>query len=841
MSLWKDIVIKYIPNGREAMNKIELLAPAGSLEALQAAVESGADAVYIGGNKFNARAFAQNLDEDMLKKAVEYAHVRGAKVYVTVNILILQSEINELLNYIQYLYNIDVDAVIVQDIGIATMIRNLFPDFEVHCSTQMAIHNTDGASYLSELGINRVVLARELNLAEVNEIAEAAEIEAEIFIHGALCVCYSGQCYMSSLIGGRSGNRGKCAQPCRKKYRLYDEAEQDQTAKNKSVHLISTKDLNTYDNLYEIVQSKAASIKIEGRMKRPEYVAVIVKNYRDAIDCIAKGNSDCISQQAEYELLIAFNREFTKGYLFGERNQGIVSTERPDNRGIYIGKVLNQKGSIAEVMLESNYLNDGDGIEVENPKGKNVGCTISGIKKNGETIKKAVAGDKVRLFIPDKVAPGSIVNKTLDSELFEKAKNEYAYANRKKIELQGIFTASLGQHPTFEIKDREGNIAHIASDEAVQKAEKQAITREKILEQLNKTGDTPYSFADIDIKLDPECFLSVKSINNLRRSALEQLSSRRIEIPNRNKKFDIEQALKLLPNQINNKKKALDPEIIAGIRDLDNAKSALAAGVDTIYILGDYNYKANQKLIDEVASLCKAEGRSIYFVLPQVTRNQEVKHIETMLAGALERWNDLGIVISNLGHIPLARRLKPSLTRGNFSLNVVNSLTANHLSTQGIDSLCISPELNLSQIKELAERSTVDMEGLVYGYIPAMITEYCPNSTAEDCRSCKRRNGSYGIVDERDKLFRVINMGNCRNLILNSDVLCVYDNLSSIIDSGVSKLRLDFYVENNKEVFDIIEAYKQKLQNLTNNMEHDIINSIKQRGFTKGHYFRGID
>ncbi len=821
------------------MNKVELLAPAGSLEALEASVESGADAVYIGGSKFNARAFANNLDDDMLKNGVEYAHVRGVKVYVTVNILILQNELAEVLEYIYYLYTINVDAVIVQDIGLAVMIRNCIPDFKVHCSTQMAIHNTDGARYLANLGINKVVLARELTLSEVNEISEDAGIEAEIFIHGALCVCYSGQCYMSSLIGGRSGNRGKCAQPCRRKYRLFDETKAES---GKSSYLISTKDLNTYENLHEIIKSNVTSLKIEGRMKRPEYVAVIVKNYRDAIDCINSGNTNCLSTQAEYELLIAFNREFTKGYLFGDKNLDIVSTKRPDNRGIYIGKIQNQKGNIAEVILECNYLNNGDGIEVVNTNGIAVGCIVSGIKKDGETVPKAVAGDKVRLYISERVAPGSIVNKTLDSELFNKAREEYSYTNRKKILLEGVFTAKLMQNPILEVRDKDGNYIKVVSEEIVQRAEKLAITQEKVQEQLIKTGETPYSFEKLEITIDSGCFLSVKAINNLRRNVIEQLSNKRIKISGRDLDINIKHILTQQLQEKSNNKKNSKIEIIAGVRSIENVKAAIDGGANGIYILGDYNYKANQILIEEAVRLCKETDASIYYVLPQITRNHEIKHIENMLTETFKKWDNIGLVISNIGHLPLAHRLKPFDIRGNFTLNIINSMSANHISSEGVSSFCMSPELNLSQIRELAQNTSLKIEGMVYGYFPAMITDYCPGSTSLECSSCKKQGRiEYSIIDEKEKLFKVINLGNCRNLILNSDVLCVYDNLSSIIESDISRLRLDFYVENNEEVFDIIKAYKQKLENLTSNICSPIINNIKQKNFTKGHYFRGID
>ncbi|MDF2519944.1 MAG: peptidase, partial [Clostridia bacterium] len=444
--------------------------------------------------------------------------------------------------------------------------------------------------------------------------------------------------------------------------------------------------------------------------------------------------------------------------------------------------------------------------------------------------------------INDKAAPGSTVNKTLDSELFDKAKREYSYTNKRKIELKGVFTAGIGQPPVLEVRDGEGNYVKAVSDEVVQKAERQAVTQQKVLEQLNKTGDTPYSFEELEVNIDPDSFLSIKSINNLRRNVLEQLSSKRVEIADRDKGLDIKKAMKPYLPQLKVRQKASDTEIIAGVRNIEGAEAAISAGADTIYILGDYNYKDNQRLIEAAADLCKQKGCSLYYVLPQITRNHEVKLIEAILKDALGKWADIGIVISNIGHLPLAKGLGVRNIRGNFSLNITNAASANHLEAEGLGSISTSPELSLSQIKDLALRSTAALEGLVYGYLPVMVTEYCPNSTTAECSSCRRQGfRDYGIVDERDKSFKVINMGNCRNLILNSDVLCVFDNLSSIIDSGTSKLRLDFYVENNKEIFDIIEAYKNKLDNLTGALEYDIINSIKEKGFTKGHYFRGID
>jgi putative protease len=824
------------------MNKIELLAPAGSIEAMEAAVESGADAVYIGGSKFNARAFADNLNEEMIKEAVAYAHIRGVKIYVAVNILILQKELEEVLAYIKYLYSLQVDAVIVQDIGLVMMIQKLLPDFEVHCSTQMAVHNTDGANLLYEIGIKRVVLARELSLQEVSKIANNTGIDAEIFIHGALCVCYSGQCYMSSLIGGRSGNRGKCAQPCRKKYRLVDISKGQEVQTNSGAYLISTRDLNTYENLYEIAASKAASLKIEGRMKRPEYVAIITHHYRTALDCIQLGKDNCISEEAAYELKIAFNREFTRGYLFHKRNQEIVSTERPDNRGIYVGRVLNQKGNIVELLLEENFINDGDSIEIIAENGKSTGCTISGIKKDNNTVKSAKPGDKVRIFVTDRVAQGSRVNKTLDHKLFQKAREEYAYKNKKKVALYGIFTGKINELPIFEIRDRDGNYIKVLGEETIQKAERIAVSKEKITEQLNKTKDTPYVFNDIEIYIEANSYLSVKAMNNLRREAIEQLSNKRIRLHQRSmKEIDIKQLIQGYSNGLPNTNQP-KKELIAGVTNLKAGISAISGGADTIYILGDYRFKEGLKLIDELYKHCSASGCLLYYVLPQITRDAENNALESMLHQAVEKNSGLGLVISNIGHVKIAERLQNIQVRGNFTLNALNSAAIDFFIKRGLHSLCVSPELNLTQIKELSKATPMQLEAVIYGYLPAMITEYCPSSAVSDCNACESGcHRNHGIIDERNKLFKVISLGNCKTAILNSDVLCVYDNISNVIESGISKLRMDFYNEEEDDIFEIVKAFKDKTLNPWDNKESKAIEAVKKNGFTKGHYFRGIE
>ena len=321
------------------MKDVELLAPVGSFEALKAAVQNGANAVYLGGKDFSARASANNFDRNELKEAVRYAHIRGVQVFVTANTLIKQNEIYDFIEYAKFLYDIDVDAVILQDVGMARLIKKELPDFEIHASTQMVAHSLEDVKYLESVGFDRVVLAREVNVEEIKYICDNCDVDIEVFVHGALCVCYSGQCLMSSMIGNRSGNRGRCAQPCRQKYELID-VHTGEVINSNGDYLLSPRDLNTIEEIDKLIDAGINSLKIEGRMKRPEYVATVIGSYREAIDEYLSTNKVNISDGTMSDLYTIFNRKFTKGLLLGEVGKDVMNSEIPNNQGLYIGKVL---------------------------------------------------------------------------------------------------------------------------------------------------------------------------------------------------------------------------------------------------------------------------------------------------------------------------------------------------------------------------------------------------------------------------------------------------------------------------------------------------------------------
>ncbi len=451
------------------MRKIELLAPAGSIESLYAAVQAGADAVYMGGSKFSARAYANNFDDEQLKEAINYCHLYGVKVYITVNTLIKEEEIKEAIKYIRFLYSIGADALIIQDTGIAKLIKENLPDFEIHASTQMTVHNGEGAIFLKELGFKRIVLSRELSLKEIEYISKDLDIETEIFVHGALCICYSGQCLMSSILGGRSGNRGRCAQPCRLPYTLINEKNDKET----KGYLLSPKDICNIENMEDLIKAGATSFKIEGRMKRPEYVAGVIRSYRKAIDAaINKENFE--EEQNKKELMQLFNREgFSKAYLYGNKGKDMMAYSFPKNTGLLLGEVNKDKS----IKLEEN-LKIKDGI-----RNADKGFIVSSIIKDNKEVEKAYKGDLVKIK-PSNYKFKDKLYKTSDTELLQSLGKIYEDKFNKKIYLEANVEFKVGEK--IKLSCRYNGEEYFAEGKEIEKALKKPLSMEKIRRKFNE-------------------------------------------------------------------------------------------------------------------------------------------------------------------------------------------------------------------------------------------------------------------------------------------------------------------------------------------------------------------
>lgn len=711
------------------MNKVELLAPAGDFSCLKAAIEAGCDAVYIGGKLFGVRAFSSNFTDDEIIKAINYAHLFGVKVYVTTNTLIYDKEVERFLEYISFLHKNNVDAVIIQDLGMLDLVRQTFPNLEVHASTQMHIHNLDGASFMKKLGVKRVVLARETSISKIKEIKEKTNIDIEIFIHGALCVSYSGQCLMSSLIGNRSGNRGTCAGSCRQSYSIVDE-NNNIILNNK--YPLSMKDLCSLENLKTLLDIGVTSLKIEGRMKSSSYVYTVVKLYRLAIDSYYKNNNIYIDEKELYNLKKIFNREFTKGFLFDEENNKVINMKRPNHQGVEIGKVINYKNNVATIKL-NDEININDGLRIVGKK--DIGVNVNNFYINSKLVKTAKKGDIITIKVNDKVEKDDKVLLTLDSKLNEEINNIIS-SNQRKVLVKAKFIAKEDKQITFELTDFINKVV-VISENKVTKALNKPITKEEIKEKLNKIKDTVYKYESLDIEIDDNIFIPLNIINDLKRKAFEELNNKRLyKIPY--KRCEYKRNVKSYP-----KEKLLNILILKD-EDIDSLKKKY-----------DYIYSSNN--IDNTILL-----------LPRVIDKYKENYNKDVLVG------DIGYFNKHKGCIT------------DTSFNVVNSYTVAFLHSLGAERVTLSYELTKKQIEILINayeeryKAHPNLELVVEGYEEVMISKFSLNKYFNnDKLYLKDRFNNLYKIKEKDNLMIIYNYKKRKDFNL------------SYYDIGINSLRIN--------------------------------------------------
>lgn len=803
------------------MRDVELLAPVGSFEALKAAVQNGANAVYLGGKDFGARASANNFDRDELKEAVKYAHIRGVQVFVTTNTLRKENEIEDFLEYAKFLYDIDVDAIILQDIGMARLIKRELPDFELHASTQMVAHSLEDVKYLESVGFDRVVLAREVTVEEIKYICDNCKADIEVFVHGALCVCYSGQCLMSSMIGNRSGNRGRCAQPCRQRYELID-VYTGEVVNSNGDYLLSPRDLNAIEEIDKVIDAGVHSLKIEGRMKRPEYVATVIDGYRKTIDEYLATNKLNVSDETINDLYTIFNRKFTKGLLLGDVGKDMMNSQLPNNQGLYVGTVVdyNKKAKRLKIKL-ANTLKKGDGINLG-------GGTIGRIIKNGNIETIGYKGETIELDFVGEARKGQIVFKTSDSELMDRVQATFTQDKEfvKNI-IDAKITIKLGQKPILTLKDRHSNEATIEGDKIVEEAMKVALSKEKVETQLRKLGNTPYELDLLEIELDDNVSLPISLLNQMRRDCIELLDKERVSIKNRKYKNKTVKYKPVLYNR--NKQQGISVKV----KNLEQLESALECGVDRIYY-------EDTNTIDKAMSLAMKYNKKVIYSAPRIIRNKEYNHLAEANNAGVE-----SVQVGNYGSIDYFKDKKLNI---DYYLNAFNSETINYYKEIGADTLCISQELNINEIKETIKYTDINIESVVYGYTPLMITEYCPMGViVRDCKKDKRvakcKESIYALRNSKGDEFRVSQDIFCRSTIYNSNVTCMLDNLYELHEIGINVLRLDFTLEDKGTVKEVIEAYQEVLSNdyKLGTKATKLYNKLDEKGTTAGHYYKGVE
>ena len=721
----------------------ELLAPAGNMEALKAAISNGCDAIYLGMQKFGARAYSTNFDLETLKEAVSYAHLRNVKIYVTMNTIVFENEVEEMKEQMRELNEIGVDGIIVQDLAAFDYLVKNFVDMEAHCSTQMGIDDLDGTLLFKELGAKRVVLSREVEIEKVKEIRRIANIPLEIFVHGALCVSYSGNCLMSGLIGYRSGNRGRCVGSCRKEYELIDKTTGTILSKN---YVLSTKDLNTIDYIDEL--KEIDSLKIEGRMKEPVYVANVVSKYRKAID-------NKITKEDKENLKKTFNRTFTKGYLFHEDKKDITNVLRPNNFGYEVGKVSNIVKGMYEITL-TRTLNQNDIIRISH-NNEDVNLTVVKLyDKDGNLINKA--DDVCYIKIKEKVSKGDLVYitknysyyKELESSLDKEFKRfnldikVYAYPGSKLI----IDAEGLGFSYLYE------------SEEILGEAINNPTTKEQVIKQFSRLNDTIFELNNVDYE-ESNAFIPAKMLNLARRDIIQGLYDLKLNShKNRTKPLVEKEKISFAPNK---------PYITASVTTKEQYDACVSCGITEIYF--DNIIRRNQNDYKE------KEGQ---------------------------------LLIGGYGGIYHYRNTNPFVT--DYSLNVVNSTSCYELYRLGAKRVTLSYELNKGQIEDLINAYYKENDGypalemIVYGKAPLMFTKYCPMKKMNQCGVCKTR--SYELKDEQGT-FPIISHDDCTTTILNGKTLNLLDEIQNI--KGIEAFRLNFTVESSEQVVKIIKNALDKL------------------------------
>ncbi|MCL2371874.1 MAG: DUF3656 domain-containing protein [Defluviitaleaceae bacterium] len=842
------------------MKTPELLSPAGSIESAMAAINAGADAIYLGGKNFSARSFAQNFSNDEIVSIIEYAALRGVAVYVAVNTLIKDAEIPTAVDFVREMHGQGAAAFILQDAGLAYIIKTKLPGVEIHASTQMTAHSSAGAKYLAGMGFSRVILSRELSLGEVAEIVAETQVDCEVFAHGALCVGYSGQCLMSSMIGGRSGNRGKCAQICRTSFELL--------GSGKSGYLLSPKDMMTLDILGEIAAAGVRSLKIEGRMKGAEYVYLATAAYRRGLDEVTALKQHCMyhcsseaagtasvatkpasnqivqkQPEASYcghgsqlhsskdtpshannsnaistisrenpditkqNLLQIFNRggSFSAGYYKTHSGEGMISAATPKSSGVLVGEVVSYKNDRCKIAFHAGLL-PGDGIEIWTTNAPHVGTGIS---------KKIPAGTVADFQIKGAIKSGNKVYKSHDKALIDDTRRLMAVA--KKLEITGTVQAVAGK-PLRLAVTFPGTDAPTAKalGEAVEPAKNAPMHPSEIIAQLSKTGDTPFNIRFSHADIDDGIFVSKSALNKLRRQALANLeaaviaSIKRPITPAQKNAFPTIQ-----PSAPTSKPQALHIQI----HNPAHLPAALAARPSRIYV----NYSPGIE-----KHIPKHRGDTeIFLALPPISRNQTEKELANLPQAD-------GYLASNYGQLQLLQHSGKKIQL-NHSFNIFNSHSAGFFAGLG-HGITLSQELNLSEINALA---ATGYELIIYGRQTLMHTHNCPignfaaKKTGQFC-SLRHKGEGFALKDRTGTSFPILTgCHSCIAHILNSKTLNMVGKMEQLTATAAAAFRLVFTIEDENTMADTIAAFQKAMK--TGGNAPDISD------FTYGHFFRGVD
>ena len=807
---------------------MELLAPAGTMENFMAALESGADAIYLGGKVFNARAHAANFGIDELREAVRLAHILDVSVYVTVNILIGDTELGELENYLKDLDSIGVDAIIVQDLAVAEIAKRVAPNIHLHGSTQMTAATLDAVRFYESLGFTRVVLARELSLKEIQHICKHCKAEIEVFVHGALCVCYSGQCLMSSFIGGRSGNRGACAQPCRLPYELLDSKGESVLPKHEA-YLLSPKDLNYSEHMNELVAAGVTSFKVEGRMKKVSYVRQVIGTYREILDKAS------IQENQRKALASGFNRGFSTAYLEDTVGRQMMTVVAPNHQGKPIGESYTKKGEV--------YLSLTEPIEQ--------GSLVKILQSNGSVTYYTVDDEWTCVsdtLYKGRPAEGLAVGQLYLASTPKNTKSRGLQEFTRKYDMSVYLSVgSNGETNYTELTAiLDSGLSVTVTNEYVPAiANKVPTSLEKVTEQLGRLGNTLFRLSYVDIPDGPYMW-PASVLNALRRDAVTALETALIT-----HHVESWQALQVTGDVDYDFKAQHElsydtfPMISARVDEIEGVKAAISGGAQKIVFGGDRLSRIPYALsiYDEVARLCAQSDVICTFATPRVVKDDEVEAYKHTLEAIVQAHPD-SISI----HVPQALLWLRELgytgaIEADTGLNIFNTPTLHFWEQLHISCVNPSQELTLKQITELAKHSHVPIETMIHGYTEMMISEYCAIASFVGTGSkvncpmpCVKE--SYSLKDRKGEIFPIRTDPYCRMHIMNSHEMDMRAYVPMLLQKGISILRIDGRHMKPSYVKDIVSQY---VGIATGTMEAPP-KKIDSQGesITRGHYFRGI-
>lgn len=805
------------------MTKVELLAPVGDWNCLKAAVQNGADAVYFGVEQFNARMYAANFNVEDMKQVIEYCKLRNVKTNLTLNTLLENCEFDNAVDLAKEAYKTGVDAIIVQDLGLAKYLIDNIPGLPIHASTQMTVHNLQGVLKLEKLGFDRVVLSRELSCEEIEYICKNCKVEIETFIHGALCICYSGQCLFSSVVGGRSGNRGKCAGPCRLPYELI--SENAETHERKSIdkgYLLSTKDLCGIAYLPRLVQAGVKCFKIEGRMKSPEYVATVTRIYRKYIDMVLNNYDFIIDEKDINDLMQVFNRGgFSDGHLDSKHNRNLIFPEKPSNMGIYLGTIKKYNSNKGHITLQlEEDLELGDSISVSNEASKYL---VSELMIKNVNQKKVSANTEVTIGrMKGNIKVGDKVYRISSKALSDFAKASYDNCENKKIPLNCTVTIKKNTPISMEISTNKNTCYNELYSSIYVKeisnmipidALKTPISVERVVKQISKTTNTPFSFENITVLLDDGLYVpSISTLNELRRTALEKVEQ---EILSRAKRTLLDLSKKS-KESITYTPNVKNPEISVLFRQLEldfDYTKLDKEKITNIYVsLELFISKKYSKIISYFS-----DNYNLYIYVPSIIKTNYKNIALSTIEQAVMIYNIKGFIVSNIGDFELLKKYSKDYEFiGNYTLNVFNNNTMEEYRKLGLSRITLSRELNQELIKEMLANANINTEMIVYGNLPLMASSYCflgeTNKCYPDCGTNCKKNNKYYLKDRLGFNFRVVpNSIETVTLICNSKTLTV-----STKDLPVNFVRLDILNESINEINEAVDkAYnREKLEGL---------------------------